>query len=56
MEKNLKIVGESYTRGVVSIVDLIDAQNNALVSRVDASNAVYDFFLLLLLNSLLLNR
>ncbi len=42
--KNLDIVSDSYARGIISIVDLIDAQNAALASDQDSYNAVYDFF------------
>ena len=41
--KNLDLVTDSYSRGVVSILDLIDAQNAALVADQVAANAVYDF-------------
>jgi len=43
--KNLDLVTDSYSRGVVSIIDLLDAQNAALVAEQFASNAVYDFLL-----------
>jgi outer membrane protein TolC len=42
-EKNLEIVMDSYARGVISILELIDAQNAALVAEEGAANAVYDF-------------
>jgi outer membrane protein TolC len=41
--KNLELVSDSYSRGVVSILDLLDAQNAALVAEQFAANAVYDF-------------
>jgi outer membrane protein TolC len=41
--QNLKLVTDSYTRGVVSIIDLLDAQNAALVADQAAENAVYNF-------------
>jgi outer membrane protein TolC len=41
--KSLEVVQEGYARGMVSILDLLDAQNTALVSEELASNAVYDF-------------
>jgi len=41
--KNLDLVTDSYSRGVVSIIDLIDAQNAAVVADQVASNAVHDF-------------
>lgn len=44
-QKNLELVTDSYSRGVVSIIDLIDAQNAALVADQGAANAVYDFLI-----------
>ncbi|MFN2376620.1 MAG: TolC family protein [Candidatus Binatia bacterium] len=41
--KNLDLVTDAYSRGVVSILDLLDAQNAALVADRAAANAVYDF-------------
>jgi len=41
--KNLNLVANSYARGVISIIDLLDAQNAALVADQVAANAVYDF-------------
>lgn len=41
--KSLTLVTDAYSRGVVSIIDLIDAQNAALVAELAAANAVYDF-------------
>ncbi len=43
-DKNLEIVQEKYERGSVSIVDLLDAQNNALVQKLTASIDLYRFF------------
>jgi outer membrane protein TolC len=43
--KNLELVTDSYSRGVVSIIELIDAQNAALVADQGAANAVYDFLI-----------
>ena len=42
-DKNLQLVTDSYERGLVSIIDLLDAQNQALSSNLDAANAVYNF-------------
>ncbi len=42
---NFNLVSDSYARGAVSIIDLIDAQNAALVSEEQAANAVYDFLI-----------
>ncbi len=41
--KSLKVVQDAYALGAVSILDLLDAQNAALVSEELASNAVFDF-------------
>jgi outer membrane protein TolC len=43
--KSLKVVQDGYAQGMVSILDLLDAQNTALVSEELASNAVYDFII-----------
>ena len=42
---NLTLVTDSYSRGIKSIIDLIDAQNQTLVSNQQAVNAVYDFLI-----------
>jgi outer membrane protein len=41
--KNLELVTSSYERGVLSIIDLLDAQNQELSANLEAANAVYDF-------------
>jgi outer membrane protein TolC len=43
--KNLELVTDQYGRGLVSIVDLLDAQNASLRSDQAAENAVYDFLI-----------
>ena len=43
--KNLNLVRDSYSRGVVSIIDLLDAQNAAFVADLVAADAVYDLLL-----------
>jgi outer membrane protein TolC/ABC-type uncharacterized transport system substrate-binding protein len=43
--KNLDLVRDSYSRGVVSILDLLDAQNAALAADLNAATAVYDFLI-----------
>ncbi len=45
---NFALVSDSYARGAVSIIDLIDAQRAALISEQQAANAIYDFLLDLL--------
>jgi len=44
-EKNLELVTDSYSRGIKSIIELLDAQNQALVARQKAANAVYNFMI-----------
>ena len=39
----LELITDEYSRGAVSIVDLLDAQNASLVADQAASNAEYDF-------------
>jgi outer membrane protein TolC len=41
--KNLGLITDSYAKGVVSIQDLLDAQNSAVRTELNASNAVYNF-------------
>ncbi|HID98203.1 MAG TPA: hypothetical protein EYP57_08470 [Thermodesulfobacteriaceae bacterium] len=43
--RNLDLVTDSYIEGIKSIIDLLDAQNQALSSDLDAANAVYDFLI-----------
>lgn len=43
--KNLDLVTDAYSRGAVSIIDLLDAQNAALVAEESATNAVFDFLI-----------
>ena len=42
-DKNLELVTDSYERGILSIIDLLDAQNQALSANLDAANSVYNF-------------
>lgn len=42
--KTLDIVTDSYSRGAVSILSLLDAQNSALRADQVSANALYDFF------------
>jgi len=42
-KKNLDLVTDAYSRGAISILDLLDAQNAALVAEEAATNAVFDF-------------
>jgi outer membrane protein TolC len=42
---NLDLVTDSYSRGAVSIIDLLDAQNAFLVADEAAENALYDFLI-----------
>jgi len=41
-ESNLELVRDAYSEGVVDIIRLIDAQNQALVAELVAANAVFD--------------
>jgi len=43
--KNHTLVTDAYTRGALSILDLLDAQNAALVAQVSATNAVFVFLI-----------
>jgi outer membrane protein TolC len=43
--QNLELVIDSYSEGVVSVTELIDAQNTALVSEATAANSVYNFLI-----------
>ena len=43
--KNLKLVKDSYAEGVVSVIDLLDAQESSLRAEGAAANAVYDFLI-----------
>lgn len=41
--KTLELVRDAYGRGAASILDLLDAQNNALSAELAAETSVYDF-------------
>jgi outer membrane protein TolC len=43
--KNLTLVSDTYSRGALSPIDLLDAQNAYIVADESASNAVHDFLL-----------
>lgn len=43
--RNLQLVSDSYAQGIKSIIDLLDAQNQALNAELDAANAVYNFLI-----------
>jgi outer membrane protein TolC len=43
--RNLELVQQSYSQGVVNIVDLIDAQNAALTGALARATAVYEFLI-----------
>ncbi|MDH5535208.1 MAG: TolC family protein, partial [Betaproteobacteria bacterium] len=42
-QSNLDVVRDAYSRGTVSILDLLDAQNAALVAELRAATGVYEF-------------
>ncbi len=44
-EKNLDLVLDAYGQGTLSIIDLLDAQNQSLEADLSANNAVHDFLL-----------
>ena len=46
--RNLELVTDAYASGAVSIIDLLDAQNAALLAGLGAANAVYDFLIVLM--------
>ncbi len=43
--KNLDVVTDSYSRGVVNVLDLLDAQNASLQADLAAATALYQFFI-----------
>ena len=43
--RNLTLIADAYEQGVLSILDLIDAQNAALVAEQGAATAVYDYLI-----------
>jgi outer membrane protein TolC len=46
--RNFELVQDSYSRGAASIIDLLDAQNTALIAELRAANAIYDFLIQLM--------
>ena len=44
-QKNLDVIQDKYARGVVSILDLLDAQNQSFVAHQNAVIAVYSYLL-----------
>ena len=46
--KNHELVRDSYSKGVVSIVNLLDAQNASLTADQSAANSTYEYFISLL--------
>ncbi len=43
--RNLQLVTDSYVQGIKSIIDLLDAQSQALTADLDSANAVYNFLI-----------
>ena len=41
--KNLELVTDAYSKGLVSIIELLDAQNFSINADQQAENAVFDF-------------
>ncbi len=44
-KRNLDLVTNSYIEGIKTIIDLLDAQSQALSAELDAANAVYNFLI-----------
>ena len=44
-QSNFELVQDSYSRGLGSIIDLLDAQNVVLIVGLRASNAIYNFLI-----------
>ena len=44
-ERNLELVTDAYERGAAAIIDLLDAQNQALVAREVAASSVFDYLI-----------
>ena len=44
-KRNLQLVTDSYVQGIKSIIDLLDAQSQSLISELDAANAAYNFLI-----------
>jgi outer membrane protein TolC len=44
-EQSRVLVEDAYARGAATILDLLDAQNNALIAELTAANAVYQFLI-----------
>ena len=42
---NLELVRDSYGQGIVSILDLLDAQSASLTAELGAAAAIYDFLI-----------
>ena len=43
--RNFEIVQDSYSKGVVTITQLLDAQNAAISAQLNSANAVYVFLI-----------
>jgi outer membrane protein TolC len=43
--RNLQLITDSYVQGIKSIIDLLDAQNQALTADQAAANSVYNFLI-----------
>lgn len=41
--QNLEVVRDGYSQGTVNIINLLDAQNQALTAQLDATDAVFDY-------------
>ncbi len=47
-KENFELVADAYGRGAVSILDLLDAQRDALGAKLDAATTVYDYLIQLM--------
>ena len=44
-QKSLQVVQDAYSQGMVTIIELLDAQNAALITDLAAANSIYDFLI-----------
>ena len=44
-KKNLELTTDAYASGVVQVIDLLDAQNAALVADLSAAGALYEYYI-----------
>ena len=44
-KQSLELVQDSYAKGAVSVVELADAQNNALTAQLSATSSIYEYLI-----------